>query len=106
MIFKMLGSKIKTRRLELRMTQENLAEKVGISVNFMGQIERGDRKLSLETLISISNCLNLSIDYLLSDSISIKNDNIANEINDIIYDLSSDQKQFIIDFIRNLKKVL
>jgi transcriptional regulator with XRE-family HTH domain len=106
MIFKQLGSKIKVRRLELRMTQENLAEKVGISTNFMGQIERGDRKLSIETLVSISNNLNLSIDYLLSDSIVVKNENFANEISEIISGMDYTKKLFILDFIKNLKKVL
>ncbi len=61
----LLGSRIRQERININITQEALAEKANISPSFMGQIERGDRKLSLETLVSIAKVLGVSLDYLV-----------------------------------------
>lgn len=53
------------------MTQDQLSEKAGISLSFLGHIERGSRKSSLETLVSLANALEVSADYLLQDSLKI-----------------------------------
>lgn len=65
MDYRSLGNRIRQERININMTQEALAEKANISPSFMGQIERGDRKLSLETLVSISKVLGISLDYLV-----------------------------------------
>ena len=49
------------------LSQEQLAEKCGLSVSFIGHIERGGRKMSLETLITLCEVLDMSADYLLMD---------------------------------------
>ena len=66
-----LGRRIHQKRRELRMTQTQLAAKVGLSVSFLGHIERGSRKASLESLVSICNALNVSPNYLLEQSLTI-----------------------------------
>lgn len=65
-----LGKRIRSERKVRKHTQEELSEMVGISLSFLGHIERGSRKASIETLIRIANTLNISIDYLLQDSLS------------------------------------
>ena len=42
-----LGRRIKEERLKLNMTQERLVEEVNLSTSYIGQIERGERKLTL-----------------------------------------------------------
>lgn len=64
-----LGKRIRTQRRKLHWTQEELAERVGISLSFIGHIERGTRKASLDTLVSISNILKVSPALLLRDSL-------------------------------------
>lgn len=54
------------------MTQAQLAEKVGISLSFLGHIERGTRIASVETLLRISIALKMSLDLLLQDSMPEK----------------------------------
>lgn len=73
MDYKKLGRRIKEYRTSINMTQEALAEAVGISAVFVSQIESGNRKPSLETVFSISTTLNVPIDYLMKDSV-IEND--------------------------------
>lgn len=78
---KAFGKKIKIAREEKNLTQAELSEKIGISQNFLGDIERGLKLPSLNTLISISNTLKLSLDNLFSDSL----DNIIFEPEEIYY---------------------
>lgn len=69
MDYKSLGHRIRKCRIEKHLTQEKLAEMAGISLSFLGHIERGTRKASLETIVSLSNSLEISIDYLLQESL-------------------------------------
>jgi transcriptional regulator with XRE-family HTH domain len=70
MDYKSLGMRIRKRRKAMHMTQEELAKKLGLSLSFLGHIERGTRKASVETLVAIANELSLSVDYMLQDSLS------------------------------------
>lgn len=64
-----LGKRIRYRRKALQMTQAQAAKSVGISLSFYGHIERGTRKASIETLVSIANGLKANTDWLLEDSL-------------------------------------
>ena len=69
MDYKDLGNRVRTVRRQQSLTQEQLAEKVGISASFLGHIERGTRVASLETLVALSNALGVGVDYLLAGSL-------------------------------------
>ena len=69
-----LGRRIRVRRQHLGLTQEQLAKEMGVSTSFMGHIERGTRKASLETLVQLANVMDVSIDGLLSASLNRGND--------------------------------
>lgn len=65
-----LGKRIRKRRVEQGMTQEQLAQQVGVTTSFIGHLERGSRKASLETLVALANALHVGVDYLLCDGLS------------------------------------
>ena len=67
MDYKSVGKKIREVRRKHDLTQEKLAEDINVTSPYIGQMERGERGVSLETLIAISNRLGITIDYLLSD---------------------------------------
>jgi transcriptional regulator with XRE-family HTH domain len=56
-IRKILGENIKNRRLELRLSQEQLAERVDMSANFLSSIEIGKKWVSPLTLAKLSDAL-------------------------------------------------
>ena len=64
----LLGKRIKELRKERRMTQDELAEKTGASLNTITSIERGIRSPSIDLLDRISQALQVPIkdlfDYL------------------------------------------
>lgn len=67
MQFDTIGKNIRKYRLEKKMRQDNLAEKAGLSVNYIGMVERGEKIPSLKTFISIVNALEVSADMILCD---------------------------------------
>lgn len=68
---KLLGIRIKQTRIAKDFTQLDLAEEINISANFLGDIERGLKKPSLDTLVNIANILNVSVDSLITDSLKL-----------------------------------
>ena len=70
MNYKALGMRIRRKRKELSITQSTLAEMADISLSFLGHIERGSRKASLETIVSLCNALQVSPNYLLQESLT------------------------------------
>lgn len=61
-----IGRRIQAYRKINQLTQQELAEKASISLSFLGHIERGTRKLSVESLYKLANALDCSVDSLLS----------------------------------------
>ena len=59
-----LGKNIKKRRKELKLTQEELAQKMDMSLNFIGKIEVAFSKPSLDTLIVIADALDTTVSKL------------------------------------------
>lgn len=62
--YKMLGQNIKTRRKELGLTQQELADILDMSLNFIGKIEVAFSKPSLDTLIEIAKALDTTVSEL------------------------------------------
>lgn len=60
-----IGKRIREVRKAQEMTQEEASEKCDITAAYYGNVERGDKKMSVETLVKISNGLRVSTDYLL-----------------------------------------
>ena len=61
MDYKRLGERIREERLRLHLTQAQLAEDVDISDTYMGAIERGERSLTLDTLVRLVNRLGVTV---------------------------------------------
>ena len=60
-----LGLRIKRLRMAKGLTQEKLAEALGISVEYVGKIERGKRTPSLDLVIAMAKFFHVSTDYIL-----------------------------------------
>ncbi len=57
---KKFGSKLKEIREQRNLTQAELAEKVGLSTNFIGMVERAERNTIISNLFKLSKALNVS----------------------------------------------
>ena len=64
--YTIMGERIKKARLEKQLTQENIAEKLDVSVAFLSRIERGSSHINLKRLQQLCSILDVSEGYLLS----------------------------------------
>ncbi|HEY9060045.1 MAG TPA: helix-turn-helix transcriptional regulator [Pseudobacteroides sp.] len=78
--YKKLGSRIRIVREKKRLTQEQLAEMVELSNNYISNIELNRSIPSLDTLVKICNALEVTPDYILIDSIYTSKEYIKDEI--------------------------
>lgn len=65
-----LGTRVRQQRLLNGLTQDQLAERTGVSCSFIGHIERGEKKASVETVVALCNAMDISPSVLLQDSLS------------------------------------
>lgn len=78
--FKEIGIRVRSEREKFGLTREGIAEIIGLSAFYLGQIERGDRRMSLETLYKVADVSNLSIDLLLRGEDFYMENIMVNEI--------------------------
>jgi len=95
-----IGNRIRLEREKFDMTREKLAELLNLSPYFLGQIERGERKMSINTLINISECLHISIDYLFFEQVK------TNTNNNVLHSLINKCSEKEINVIEGLIKLL
>ena len=63
---KQLGETIRAERLARKLTQEQFAEKSDLSVNFIGNVERGEQAVSLDSIVQIAAALKLTVQELMA----------------------------------------
>lgn len=102
MNYERLGKRIREERQKLGLTQARLAEDVDISDTYIGQIERGERSLTLGTLVRLSNRLGVTIDYLLMDSVESTDEAVIDQFRRIISGRSAEKKQMAIDVVKTI----
>ncbi|MCL1884710.1 MAG: helix-turn-helix domain-containing protein [Defluviitaleaceae bacterium] len=89
--------KLKELREQKRLKQEGLAMKLSVSQSTISAYEVGERAPDLETLISIANFFDVSIDYLVGISETRKNIKQGDLSLDELELLSSYKKAPLID---------
>lgn len=97
-----LGKRIREERLRLNLTQEKLSEDIGISTAYLGQIERGERSLTLDKLVKIAVRLGITVDYLLSDSVSSTPDHQTDLILQLLQDKTFQEKELAYQLLKTL----
>ena len=95
-----MGGRIRSARQAAGLSQSELAERCALSVSFLGHIERGSRKMSLETLVSICEVLNLSADYLLQDELEENEISKIKELEALWKDVSPSKQELAVPMIK------
>jgi transcriptional regulator with XRE-family HTH domain len=99
-----IGKHISEFRHLRKLRQEDLAEITGLSTNYIGAVERGEKIPSLETFIDILNALSISADMVLSDVLQEGYQVKATKLSDQIKDLPVKDQKRIFDVIEVLIK--
>ena len=101
--YKQLGQRIKAARKLKGLTQEQLAEKTGLTPNFIAKIESANSTISLQTLVKIVNTLDTSVDYLLCDVESTGMSETDAVIGNMLKTFDEQDKSLLINIIRDIK---
>lgn len=92
-----IGERLRGIRESMKMTREEFSEKIDITDSFLGQIERGERALSVKTLRKVVRYTGISADYLLFGSNN--NNSTIQKINNILSSNSETTSDFIYHII-------
>ena len=97
-----IGFQIKSEREKFGMTREDFSRILDISSYFLGQVERGDRRMSVNGYINVCECLHISMDSLFSKQVNIN----TNNTNDIYSLLNKCSEKEIIVIESIIKSIL
>lgn len=92
-----IGKNIKVARNACGYTQEILAEKAGISVEHITQVERGSKMMSVHRLLRVADALHVSIDTLVYDK---EANNAKKDIAQMLVSIDNEDSQRLLGLIR------
>lgn len=98
-----MGQRIMVRRKALRMTQEELAEKLGVSAQMISNLELGKKAIRPENLAKVCEVLGLSADFVLTGS---NTKTAVDAVAEKLSQLTTEELQMVsdmIDYMNNKK---
>ena len=98
----LVGKRIRKVRMQMELTREQFAEQVGISPQFLAEIENGKKGMSADTLYKMCNAFNLSADYIILGRSSY--DNLSDPIQKALNSFSEPYLQLTEDIIKAIEK--
>ena len=107
---KNIGKKIKLARINSKLTQEELAEEIGISARYVSQLERGLAFGSANTIVNLCKTLNIDSNFLFDDLINAETNTTFNNLVDTKFlqsyiKLNIQNKEFVDLIINQLLKL-
>ena len=104
MIEKSIGQRIAQYRKANKLTQEQLAEAVGLTTHHLSAIERGASGVRIEVLVQIINILGCTADDIFCDVIDSGYRSRASRISDKLDGLSAENRDKVLDVLDTLVK--
>ena len=99
MIDKRIGKRIKERREQLGLTQEQLAEKLGLATNYISTLERGASFPRCEKLILLLNGLETSADAIFCDVLDHSVNYQASVLSEKLSGLPAEEQKRILNMV-------
>ena len=96
-----MGKRIMVRRKSLRMTQEELAEKLGVSTQMISNLELGKKAIRPENLAKVCSVLNMSADFILTGA---NTQSPVDEVAEKLIQLTAEELQMVSDMIDYMNK--
>lgn len=103
---KTLGIRIREARKSQKMTQEALAEKIGIGTVYLSELERSLKTPSLEIFVRIVEALDVSADYLLRDEVEAGKIYVFDDITKKMEGFTPQQRKLVSDIVDTCLKNL
>lgn len=98
--------KIKKYHVQRNMTQEELAEKAGLSVSYIFQVEKGKKRLGRVGLEKVAEALNVPVSLLVQADINTYGNSKQSQIIAELDDCNEYELNVIYDMVLHLKESL
>lgn len=99
--YKDMGARIRKKREGRKMSQAELASKAELSTQHISNVENAKSKVGLETLVTIANILDCSLDELVCGSMKKSKTVYQSEIAEMLEDFSDVELRVFPEFIKN-----
>lgn len=97
------GKRIKQYRKLQNMTQVRLAEKTGLSVGHVSNMENGKSEASIDSLVKLSNVLNVAADQLLCDSLDGSVEVYRGELEQVFEECSKEEMYMLVELVKTAR---
>lgn len=101
-----IGKRIKFERKHMGISQAQLAELADLSVQYISQIERGVRHLSLDVMANIADALNASVDMLLFGASRSEIGRNFGDYDETFGERGSNDQDVVLEIVLAAKKIL
>lgn len=98
--YSIIGERLKKARLEKKLTQEKLAEKIDISVAFLSRIERVSSQVNLKRLSQICEVLGKTEGEILNGAISSSRNYLNDDFKALLKNCTPDKQKLIYKIAR------
>ena len=98
--YTIIGERLKKARLEKHLTQEQLAEKLDVSVAFLSRAERGDVKINLSRISQLCDLLDISISNVLTGTASNSKDYLSEDFSNLLKNCPPEKLKLIYDIAK------
>ena len=102
--YKAIGKRIKIARIKKNLTQEAIADKIGITPQHVSNIETGNASVSLT--VAIANTLTVSVNDLLCDTVLISKAVFEKEAKELFEDCNEYEIRVLVDVLKATKQSL
>lgn len=93
--YSIIGKRIRDARTQAKLTQEQLSDKLDVSIAFLSRIERGRSQINLKRLTQIAGILQVTPAYLISGSNVEARDYLRKDFSEILEQCTPLQQKFI-----------
>lgn len=100
--FQFIGQRIREVRVNKRLTQEYVAEKTGVNVSHISNVENNRVKVSLTLLVNLCNVLDVTMDYILENEYHTPTSVIEKELLNTIKDMDSSKLETLLKIAKVL----
>lgn len=100
------GQRVRYYRKNKKLSQEQLAELCNLHPTYIGQLERGEKNASLETIMRICEGLEISPEVLFENIVPKQGGDTAREIYNIAVSFPEKKQKDLLDIVEKIQDIL
>ena len=103
-IAKIIGQRIRNYRTQKGLSQEKLAELAGCHPTYIGQLERGEKNATLESVEKIASAMDISLSELFDKLVKSGSNNIAAKCYDLVASKNEAEQKQLYKMLQEMDK--